>query len=325
MICINLWRKIIAKRRLKNVVVSYEFTWLHLSAIRPGQWATFYLPTHLPGRWPRPCAVVGSGVLVEQPSWNVGQRLQLLPPPALCSLTAWLRCRMSVGQRPWEHMPNSPVSRSNIINGSGRWYSFGASDSSTQNSVQCGWFLFTYWFKFLTHWSAITAFYMLSVLHETKCRRISFIKVMINSSTRNTVQCGWFYSRIWLKVSNSLVCNHSILHARGLHETKCWGIFFVSGLISLFSTETQLQRKHSWKIETICNKVSNSLVCNHSILHARGLHETKCWGIFFVSGLISLFSTENTTSKKIFMENWNNLQHVHINRIYKAIDSRSGL
>ena len=178
-------------------------------------------------------------------------------------------CGMSVGQRPWEHMPNSPVSRSNIINGSGRWYSFGASDSSTQNSVQCGWFLFTDWFKFLTHWSAITAFYMLSVLHETKCRRIPFIKVMIDSSTQNTVQCGWFCSRIWLKVSNSLVCNHSILHARGLHETKCWGIFFVSGLISLFSTE-------------------------------------------------------NTTSKKIFMENWNNLQHVHINRIYKAIDSRSG-
>ena len=191
----------------------------------------------------RGLAVVGSGVLVEQPSWNVGQRLQLLPPPALCSLTAWLRCRMSVGQRPWEHMPNSPVSRSNFINGSGRWYSFGASDSSTQNSVQCGWFLFTDWFKFLTHWSAITAFYMLSVLHETKCRRISFIKVMINSSTQNTVQCGWFYSRIWLKVSNSLVCNHSILHARGLHETKCWGIFSVSGLISLFSTEIQLQRK----------------------------------------------------------------------------------
>jgi len=46
----------------------------------------------------------------------------------------------------------------------------------------------------------------------------------------------------------------------------------VSGLISLFSTENTTSKK----IETICNKVSNSLVCNHSILHARGLHETKC-------------------------------------------------
>ena len=126
--------------------------------------------------------------------------------------------------------------------------------------------------KFLIHWSAITAFYMLVV-----CMRLS--------------------------VEGSSLCQD-------------WSAFSVQ--------KTQLQRKHSWKIETICNKVSNSLVCNHSILHARGLHETKCWGIFFVSGLISLFSTENTTSKKIFMENWNNLQHVHINRIYKAIDSRSG-
>ena len=138
------------------------------------------------------------------------------------------------------------------------------------NSVQCGWFVHGNWSEVSNSLACNhTAFCMLRGLHETKCWRILFIKVMIDSSTQNTVQCGWFYSRIWLKVSNSLVCNHSILHARGLHETKCWGIFFVSGLISLFSTE-------------------------------------------------------NTTSKKIFMENWNNLQHVHINRIYKAIDSRSG-
>ena len=223
--------------------MSHEFTWLHLSAVRPGQWATFYLPTHLPGRWPRPCCgwercIGWVAILKCGADTTVTTTTSSVQPDGVTG------CGMSVGQRPWEHMPNSPVSRSNFINGSGRWYSFGASDSSTQNSVQCGWFLFTDWFKFLTHWSAITAFYMLSVLHETKCRRIPFIKVMIDSSTQNTVQCGWFVHGNWSEVSNSLVCNHTAFcMLRGLHETKCWGIFSVSGLISLFSTETQLQRK----------------------------------------------------------------------------------
>ena len=241
------------KEDLKMLLCELWVTWLHLSAIRPGQRATFYLPTHLPGRWPRPCCgwercIGWAAILKCGAETTVTTTTSSVQPDGVAEMqdvgrTATLRAH---AEQPSQSLKFHQRIRTLIF----VWCEW------LFHTKQCAvrMVLFTDWFKFLTHWSAITAFCMLSVLHETKCRRILFIKVMIDSSTQNTVQCGWFFVHgYWLKVSNSLVCNHSILHARGLHETKCWGIFFVSGLISLFSTE-------------------------------------------------------NTTSKKTFMENWNNLQ-----------------
>ena len=82
--------------------------WVHLASPErdsPGAVGHFLStrppPTHLPGRWPRPCAVAGSGILVGQPSWNVKQPLQLPPPPpALCSLTLWLGAVYRSGSDP---------------------------------------------------------------------------------------------------------------------------------------------------------------------------------------------------------------------------------
>ena len=60
--------------------------WVHLASPErdsPGAVGHFLStrppPTHLPGRWPRPCAVVGCSILVGQPSWDAKQPLQYHP------------------------------------------------------------------------------------------------------------------------------------------------------------------------------------------------------------------------------------------------------
>ena len=55
-------------------------------------------PTHLPGRWPRPCAVVGCSILVGQPSWDAKQPPP--PPPALCGPALWLGAVYWSGNHP---------------------------------------------------------------------------------------------------------------------------------------------------------------------------------------------------------------------------------